>query len=376
MPPIRRRSIRQGTVASTRSTEAGSGSTSTNSNVQSSQSSNSMVDNIPQQVPESRSSRSNSPNEESALRTLVQQVVKESLNEITTEIAGKAARAATQIMQQQRTGVTQSQLCPPAVTTQLGSQEISHQASFSSPTAEARPQDPEWKNDFCFAPTVPASYIKSIQNGEFFDLNKLLPENLQGMNQVDSQSLKLVIGENSSIKIANSVTQKKKISSIDEWTTAFTSYTQIVLEKFPARASELLSYLELVRYAAKYHQSLGWLVYDNKFRSKAANDKSINWGRVDQPLWLRTFTVNQSVLLQEHASLFSNGPYNNESEAVAKRDGICNNFNRNRPCLSTPCRYRHMCNQPGCFGSHARTVCPQDSIRRSGARGPIPPSRS
>ena len=138
------------------------------------------------------------------------------------------------------------------------------------------------------------------------------------MNQVDSQSLQLVIGENSSIKIANSVTQKKKISSIDEWTTAFTSNTQIVLEKLPARASELLSYLELVRYAAKYHQSLGWLVYDNKFRSKAANDKSINWGRVDQPLWLRTFTVNQSVLLQEHASLFSNGPYNNDSEAVAK----------------------------------------------------------
>ena len=46
---------------------------------------------------------------------------------------------------------------------------------------------------------------------------------------------------------------------------------------FPHRAAELLEYMSLIRYAARYHKGLGWCVYDIKFRQKAATNKSLKW---------------------------------------------------------------------------------------------------
>ncbi len=126
-----------------------------------------------------------------------------------------------------------------------------------------------------FTPEIPATFIKSIQSGEFFDLSKLLPENLHGFSaQADTQSFHLALGENSTIKLTSDSTSKKKIRDIQNWTTAFTTYMKVVLDKFPGRAKELVAYLDLTilpSYAASYHQSLGWLLYDHKFRFKAAN---------------------------------------------------------------------------------------------------------
>ncbi len=210
-----------------------------------------------------------------------------------------------------------------------------------------------------FTPEIPASYITSIQSGEFFYLSKLLPENLHGFTaSLDSQSFHLAVGENSTLKLSSNYAPKKKIRDIQSWTTAFTTYMKLIIEKFPGRAKDLIAYLDLIRYAASYHHSLGWLLYDHKFRLKAANDKSISWGQLDMHLWMRIFTVNQAKLLADH-SLFFNGPSsNNESGITAARDGKCGNFNRGRKCAYTPCRYRHVCNQPGCEGPHPSFQCP------------------
>lgn len=122
---------------------------------------------------------------------------------------------------------------------------------------------------------LPAKLVKEILSDEFMELSiKLFPKNFNTLNQPHDEPLKLTV-ENSVIKV-----NKAKVTSITdiaEWTTAFTAYMGVVIRKFPHRASELLEYMSLIRYAAKQHRGLGWCMYDIKFRQKAAVNKSLNW---------------------------------------------------------------------------------------------------
>ena len=60
----------------------------------------------------------------------------------------------------------------------------------------------------------------------------------------------------------------------------------VIISKHPSRAAELLEYLSLIRYAAKYHRGLGWCDYDVKFRQEAAANKFIKWSTRDKRLLL------------------------------------------------------------------------------------------
>ena len=70
----------------------------------------------------------------------------------------------------------------------------------------------------------------------------------------------------------------------------------LLITQLPHHASELLECTSLIRYAARYHNGLGWCVYDIKFQKKAATDKSLKWSTIDSQLWLKTFTVAPSLL--------------------------------------------------------------------------------
>ena len=99
----------------------------------------------------------------------------------------------------------------------------------------------------------------------------------------------------------------------------------VLISKFPHRASELLEYMSLSRYAARYHKGLGWCVYDIKFRQKAATNKSLKWSTIDSQLWLKTFTVAPS-LLKEDIGVFQSGP-SSSSTSKGAEDRTCHNFN-------------------------------------------------
>ena len=53
--------------------------------------------------------------------------------------------------------------------------------------------------------------------------------------------------ENSVIKVNKA--KATSITSIEEWTSVFTSYMSVIISKYPNRAAELLEYLSLIRYA-------------------------------------------------------------------------------------------------------------------------------
>ena len=83
--------------------------------------------------------------------------------------------------------------------------------------------------------------------------------------------------DNSVIKVSQKTKPSTSITDIEQWTTAFTMYLSVLIDKFPFRSQELLQYLSLIRYAARVHKGLGWVIYDYKFRQKASKNKSLLW---------------------------------------------------------------------------------------------------
>lgn len=212
---------------------------------------------------------------------------------------------------------------------------------------------------------VPASYVKEIHSGEFFDLSKLLPKNLSLHDEEDNLVLSL---DNSVIKVSKKTKPSTSITDIEQWTTAFTMYLSVLTDKFPFRSQELLQYLSLIRYAARVHKGLGWVIYDYKFRQKASKNKSLLWSIVDSQLWLTIFTVPPAVLREEYP-LFTKGPSSSSAISRGSNQGTCNTFNKFGSCTKYICKYKHTCNR--CNGAHPGCDCPSLSKHREheGDRG-------
>ena len=247
----------------------------------------------------------------------------------------------------------------------LNSSELQRPSTSANATVASDQQA-----DVGFTPEIPNKYVRDIESGEFFELAKLLPKNLNKSN-VGSDYPDNVGFTISSAGISLTPRKPQVLTNIEEWTTAFNTYLLIVVQKFPNRATELLQYMETICYAAKTHGGLGWCIYNHKFRHKAASCRTLSWANIDTQLWLRIFTASATQLHEDY-SLFSNGPSN---RAGATRDGVCHSYNRGRPCPFRPnCPYVHQCNRFGCGRKHPGYQCPQ--AREEPARNEDQPSRS
>lgn len=209
---------------------------------------------------------------------------------------------------------------------------------------------------------LPAKLVKEILSGEFMELSKLLPKNVNSLQPFYDEPLTLTL-ENSVIR--ENKAKATCITDIEEWTLAFTAYMSVIVSKYPPHAAELLEYLSLIRYAAKYHRGLGWCVYDIKFRQKAAANRSLKWSAIDSQLWLKTFTVAPS-LMKEEIGIFQSGPSSAPSTFRGNEHRTCHNYNKGFPCARTSCPYAHKCNKPGCGREHPGIECliPSDSAKQ------------
>jgi len=190
------------------------------------------------------------------IQQLIADTVKQSAREIATEAAWAAVNASWSLLPQRPASLV------PGTEPDTNTASVSFASPFQG---------------------IPGQYIKDIQSGEFFDLSQLLPKNLSLHDEDDNLVLSL---ENSVVKVSkkSKPTTSSSITDIEQWTTAFTSYMSVLIDKFPSRSQELLQYISLIRYAARVHKGLGWAIYDFKFRQKASVSKSLNWSVVDTQL--------------------------------------------------------------------------------------------
>ena len=188
-----------------------------------------------------------------------------------------------------------------------------------------------------------------ITESYVFELCKLLPKNVSNFHKHNEP---VEVSLNGTTLKTTQPKTKKTITTIEKWSTAFSSYRAIIIEKFPERAQELIQYFMTIRYAANNTTGLAWVVYDNQFRTQAANNRNLNWGHIDMQLWVKILCVAPSRLREEY-SIFEHGPQPKETQGA----GTCFQFNRAGViCKRQDCPYQHKCNK--CFGNHPGFNCP------------------
>lgn len=121
---------------------------------------------------------------------------------------------------------------------------------------------------------VPVAIREKIWAGAYIDLPLLLKQ------ARDLRTDPHITGE-LVIKNGQLVIEKqhlKSINNINTWTTAFTIFMSIYLEKFPGKAQDMLQYMHNIRLAAGRQCHLGWAKYDEQFRLKMERHPTSSWG--------------------------------------------------------------------------------------------------
>jgi len=129
---------------------------------------------------------------------------------------------------------------------------------------------------------IPQKLKEQIWEGRFIDLSLLL-KSARELNMADESAGDLII-KGGKLAVERKV-QQKSIYNINLWTLAFIIFTNIMIEKHPGKAQELLKYPRDIRLAAyRAPSALAWVQYDEQFRLKKSRNPSSSWGVIDNEL--------------------------------------------------------------------------------------------
>ncbi|XP_038063158.1 uncharacterized protein LOC119733864 [Patiria miniata] len=220
---------------------------------------------------------------------------------------------------------------------------------------------------------VPHILQEKIWKGEFVEFGALL-KSLRGSGCDDSlaNAVNFTIGSNESPAWQiRPHKQAPRITSIEQWTSAFLVFASVYLLRHPTHARQLLKYADTIRSAAFRHVGFGWRDYDIQFRLRQVRLPSRSWASIDAELWL---TLLGAPLVQQpnfrpyqqrdrpYASFGS--PFGPGRRQVTGGQPTCHDFNRGQ-CIRPTCRFAHRCSACLAFG-HSATRC----RRNQPSRGP------
>ena len=210
-----------------------------------------------------------------------------------------------------------------------------------------------------------------IENGEFVDLDRLLPKTRSQLMKED-QTLQQFVTKSGSTYWAPP-DRESRITNIRKWEQAFRVYAAVYTKANPTRASEVWQYVYVINTAAA---SFAWenvYYYDFTFRQLMAERPTRNWGKTYNQLW--------NLAMCDH--LPKSGPFikgnggdqNSGSRTTSWKDRCCWRFNRGNKCRKYNCRFDHRCNSCGSW-THGKNRCDKrnggddQSYARSPPRSP------
>ena len=207
---------------------------------------------------------------------------------------------------------------------------------------------------------------QKIEQGEFIDLDKLLPSEKGGVSMVQDNRLGLVYEDGEAFLAP--AKKVNKINSIRKWDSAFRVYATIFTEANPHRASELLQYVQVIHLAAANNPWENVSYYDFTFRQLMATKPWRSWAKTYTQGWNIAFTNSARAFNNGNSN--SNGPSFGKSKGVSKgnnngisgtsgnwKDDCCWKYNKNQ-CKrsSSECKWNHRCTF--CAGwNHSKANC-------------------
>jgi hypothetical protein len=117
-----------------------------------------------------------------------------------------------------------------------------------------------------------------IWNMDYIDLAILLRNNFTVPNEM--QNCISVDNGRLIIQQMNKVVKAKHIENIDSWTDAFLNYAKILVEKHTTMASELFTYMSIIRGAMADATLDRVYMYDQQFRLRKSLNLTRPWSQV------------------------------------------------------------------------------------------------
>lgn len=217
-------------------------------------------------------------------------------------------------------------------------------------------------NNTCIYDTCMPHYIQSVNSELAFNVPQNIQEKIKRSEYIDialllsnypQQNAQKLVFKDGQITVQSS--QNQKITTIEQWTTAFISFISIYCTAHPNKLQELLKYMSDIRLGAL--RSTNWKSYDEQFRLRKERDPTTSWSSIDVELWLLFISGNTNAT--------SNPGIQNSYKRLK-----CYSFNYEGHCTKVPCQYRHACIY--CNFGHSLLYCP----KRQGQAGPLGSNRA
>ena len=202
---------------------------------------------------------------------------------------------------------------------------------------------------------------RKIWRGDFVEFSRLLP-NL-GPNSDDRG--RVTIDADTGLMTVRNSTETRRINSIHTWLDAFFVYTDVVLERFPDMARQLLHYGSIIRRLA-HMNGFAWLRYDTEFRQAIRFHASLSWMKKDPEIYDRCMDYTRQADFKQPFRSFRNGTAAGGASG-GPSGGFCHAYNKEGGCRRQNCSFRHACKKCHKDG-HGQTAC------RAG--GPAPQASS
>ena len=191
-----------------------------------------------------------------------------------------------------------------------------------------------------------------IEQGQFVDLEKLLPKN-RYQTMTEEQKMQLVTKNGATYWVP--VTSDQKIGGVQRWEQAFRIYAAIYSKANPQRSAEIWQYIHVKNSAAASYAWENVAYYDFTFRQLMAEKPHQSWAKTYTQLW----NLAMCTPLNPQVKSQGGGQQSGSSTTRADwRDRCCWQYNWGNKCKKWNCNYDHHCNYCGSY-NHGRYNCPR-----------------
>lgn len=188
---------------------------------------------------------------------------------------------------------------------------------------------------------------EKIKDSIFVELNRCLPK--QRMFVREQNKVQMLDKDGETYLVAGKDRQYPAINGIKKWCDAFRVFIAIYVNKHPARAMELLQYMDTIQDAATRYIWENVDAYDVLFRQHMEKHPNRNWGTIYQMAW--NFAMKEKL------------PNISPRRGQFKKKLTCRRLNKTGKCkFGNKCRYDHRCDSCGEFG-HGAATCEQNKTK-------------
>ena len=205
---------------------------------------------------------------------------------------------------------------------------------------------------------VDNSMKEKIENGEFIELEKLLPRKkgtadnrFEWINK-DGMTFLSPVGD-----------RGEKITNIRRWDQAFRIYAAIYCNANPGRSGEIWQYIYTIHSAASSYIWDNVAYYDHTFRQMMADRPYRSWSKNYAQLWqlalrdpLPKATSSNSLNYRDNNESGGTGGGRSGHKKKTWRDCCCWDYNRTGTCQRANCPFDNRCSYCGAW-SHGAHSC-------------------